>query len=94
MGVTYSISSLVAIVAEYGKNGLTKEDILRINDDHFKADTLKRHFDSYDPKSSILTNGFVEFRDGKYFLKRDSKVDQGWLERTIQKAKEKHSRKL
>ncbi len=68
MGLGYSIHSLASIVALFGKDGITKEEILEINERTYGSklsDFIHLDF------AYQRLEGFVELRDGKYYPRLD-----------------------
>ena len=91
MGLGYAYSSLVAIVVLHGKDGLTMEEILQINEKTYNAKIEEYYFLISPDKLGVLSCGtFIEIKDGKYFLKPQSEINKSWLEDEIQRA-EKYS---
>jgi len=70
MGIIYSNCAYVAIVYEHGENGLTKEEILKINAESYKA-PMEANWDYID----LFVSGFVEKREGQFFLKPELDID-------------------
>jgi len=85
MGISYAIPSLIAIVAEHGEGGLTKEQIFEINRQTYRT-PLRDYFDQIDPAKdeAWTTPYYIKFRDNKYFLKADA--DKSRLEEIIKDA--------
>ncbi len=87
MGLSYAYSAFVAIVALHG-NGLTREEVEEVNRKIYRA-KLEEHWFLIDPEKdgALSCSRFVEFRNGRYFLKPDKKIDRAYLERKLEEAR-------
>jgi hypothetical protein len=64
MGLMYSLTSFESIVALFGKDGITKEEILEINERTYGSHLPDfYHFDH----AVEMSEGAIELRDGKYY---------------------------
>lgn len=66
MGLLYSEQVLIDIVRKYGKDGLSKEDVIRIHKEKKYISKLEEHSKMLDPKMPPLC-WYVYFKEGKYF---------------------------
>ncbi|MBN1644624.1 hypothetical protein JW851_01110 [Candidatus Woesearchaeota archaeon] len=76
MGYFYEDSVLLAIVARYGKNGLTRGEVAEIHKRIFNNDITDR---LNEIKSTLL----LDYKNGKYYLRPDAKISQSWLQNVL-----------
>lgn len=91
MGFAYARNSLISIVAIYGKNGLTKEQIINIGK-KFTTAHIEEHWGIFNPEKSPLTNSYINKKEDKYFPVKSSLSDD-YLQKTIQKFKKESKNK-
>jgi hypothetical protein len=66
MGGMYAMTSLVKLVALFGKDGITKEEIQRLNKESFSA-KLDWDYQFANALDMASFNEYVQFREGKYY---------------------------
>lgn len=73
MGFGYASQALTLIVADH--NGLTKEEIFKINEETYRAN-LHEYFYLLGNEKSAVKALFVELRDGRYYLKENTNMEE------------------
>ncbi len=66
MGGMYAMTSLAKLVALFGKDGITKEEIKRLNKESFES-KLDWDYQFLNAVSMATSNEYIEFRSGKYY---------------------------
>ena len=66
MGGMYAMTSLVKLVALFGKDGITKKEILRLNKESFNA-KLDWDYQFANALSMASFNEYVQIREGNYY---------------------------
>jgi len=66
MGGAYSITSFVHLVALFGNDGITKEEIQRLNKESFSA-KLNWDYQFANALDMASFNEYVQFKEGKYY---------------------------
>ena len=64
MGGMYAMKSLVNLVALFGKDGISKEEIIRLNKESYEA---ALDLDYQFANAISMGYEFVQLRDGKYY---------------------------
>jgi len=85
MGGMYSMTSLVKLVALFGKDGIAKEEILKLNKESFNA-KLNWDYQFANALSMASFNEYIQFSEGKYYPNLE-KIDLDKAERSYKKAR-------
>jgi hypothetical protein len=87
MGGVYAMTSLVKLVALFGKDGITKEEILRLNKESYNA---KLDWDYQFSNALSMSYELVQFREGKYYPNLE-KIDMDKAEKSYKKIMKERS---
>ncbi len=81
------MTSLVKLVALFGKDGITKEEILRLNKESYNA---KLDWDYQFSNALSMSYELVQFREGKYYPNLE-KIDMDKAEKSYKKIMKERS---